>query len=81
MEPEEFDFGAALILLKQGIEVQRKGWNGPGQYLVLIHAGNAMYHGYNMQDCIGLKTAQNVMQPGWVPSQSDMLAEDWVRFE
>jgi hypothetical protein len=36
-----------------------------------------MYQGYDMQDCIGMKTADGVMQPGWLASQADMLADDW----
>jgi hypothetical protein len=27
-----------------------------------------------------LKTAQDKWQPGWVPSTSDLLAEDWMKF-
>lgn len=74
-------FGDAIEALKAGRRVARKGWNGKGMWLVLIRAGNAMHitrHGsFDMQDCIGMKTATNVMQPGWLASQADMLAEDW----
>lgn len=31
-----------------------------------------------MQDCIGMKTADNKMQPGWLASQIDILSEDWM---
>ena len=34
-----------------------------------------------MQDCIGMKTADDKMQPGWLASQADMLAEDWIVVE
>lgn len=34
--------------------------------------------GFPMQPCIGLRTASATMQPGWVPSQQDMLATDWM---
>ena len=71
------DFGKAIEELKAGSKVARKGWNGAGMYITLISAGNAMHQGYNMQDCIGMKTANNVMQPGWLASQPDMLSEDW----
>jgi hypothetical protein len=33
--------------------------------------------GFEMQPCIGMKTAQGTMQPGWLASQADMLASDW----
>ena len=72
-----FDFGSAIAALKEGWKVARKGWNGKNMYLTLIHAGNAVYRGYDMQDCIGIKTANNLMQPGWLASQIDILAEDW----
>ena len=75
---EGMDFGKAVRALKDGQKVARNGWNGKGMWLVLIPAGNAMYARFDMQDCIGMKTANNVMQPGWLASQTDMLAEDWV---
>ena len=71
------NFGDALHFLKQGKKVARAGWNGKGMWLVLIRPGNAMAHGFSMQPCIGMKTANGVMQPGWLCSQNDMLAEDW----
>ena len=71
------NFGDALKALKSGSKVQRTGWNGKGMWLTLIPAGNAMFKGFPMQDCIGMKTATNDMQPGWLASQTDMLAEDW----
>ena len=29
-------------------------------------------------DVLVLRTAQGTLQPGWLASQADMLAEDWV---
>ena len=71
------DFGDALRNLKAGTKVARKGWNGKGLYITLIPAGNAMHQGYDMQDCLGMKTVKNEMQPGWLASQTDLLANDW----
>lgn len=71
------NFGQAIELLKDGKKVARAGWNGKGMWLVLIRAGNAMYGDLDMQDCIGMKTADDAMQPGWLASQKDMLSEDW----
>ena len=34
-EKEEFDFGKAIQLLKEGKKLQRKGWNGKNQYIEL----------------------------------------------
>ncbi|OMF98192.1 DUF2829 domain-containing protein [Paenibacillus sp. FSL R7-0337] len=75
------DFGEAIKKLKAGDRVARAGWNGKGMWLVLIMPGNAMHTsrhgGFPMQPCIGMKTVTNDMQPGWLASQADMLAEDW----
>jgi hypothetical protein len=76
-QTDGMNFGLALEALKKHRKVARAGWNGKGQYVTLIPAGNAMFQGYDMQDCFGLKNAQNRMQPGWVPSIGDCLAEDW----
>lgn len=72
-----FNFSETLEFLKAGLKVAREGWNGKGMYITLIPAGNAMFQGYPMQNCLGMKTADNKMQPGWLASQADMLAEDW----
>jgi hypothetical protein len=74
---EKMSFGQALDLLKLGSKISRLGWNGKRMWLVLIPAGNAMHFGYDMQDCIGMKTANDEMQPGWLASQADMLSNDW----
>lgn len=79
---QHITFGAALERLKDGAKVARAGWNGKGMWLTLIHPGNAMYTkgggAYPMQPCIGMKTATGDMQPGWLASQADMLAADWI---
>lgn len=71
------NFGQAIEALKDGNKVSRAGWNGKCMWLCYIHPGNAMLHGFDMQPCIGMKTADSKMQPGWLASQADMLAEDW----
>ncbi len=75
-------YGDALEYLKGGKRITREGWNGKGMWLILIEAGNALHtsiHGqFPMQDCIGMKTANDLMQPGWLASQNDMLASDWI---
>ena len=38
---------------------------------------NAVY----VYDCLVLRTADKKLQPGWLASQSDMLAEDWMFVE
>ena len=72
------NFGQAIEAMENGSKVARSGWNGKGMWLCLIHPGNAMHLGFDMQPCIGMKTANGLMQPGWLASQTDMLAKDWV---
>ena len=73
-----FSFSEAIKYLKRGLKVARKGWNGKGMYIRLILPGNACCDHYPMQPCIGMKTVDCKMQPGWIASQADMLAEDWI---
>ena len=71
--------------MKRGMKVQRKGWNGKGQYIEL--AKNISYESSSgdIVNCdhmaIGNKAIAFVgtsgVQMGWLASQADMLAEDW----
>ncbi len=70
-------FGMAIEAMKDYRKVARQGWNGKGMWLMIIPVGNAACEGFPMQNCIGMKTVQDVMQPGWLASQADMLADDW----
>lgn len=79
------NFGKAIQLLKEGKRVQRKGWNGKGQYIELatcISYTNTNKEVINAEhDAIGNKAIAFVgtsgVQLGWLASQADMLAEDW----
>ena len=74
------DFGAALRALKRGKLVARQGWNGKGMHIRLetfVSQGQQL----EFEPCIVMWTAQKKRQPGWLASQADMLAEDWVIVE
>lgn len=83
------NFGKALENLKEGKKVARKGWNGKNQYIEL--ATNISYKNANEEiintkhEAIGNKAVAFVgtsgVQIGWLASQADMLAEDWVVVE
>ena len=83
------DFGEAIKLLKSGKKVARKGWNGKSQYIQLatgISYKSADSEIVNCEhDAIGNKAIAFVgtsgVQMGWLASQADMLAEDWVLVE
>lgn len=81
-----FSFGEAIKYLKRGMKVARQGWNGKKQYIELasnIGYVNATGEVVNCEhDAIGNKAIAFVgtsgVQMGWLASQADMLAEDWV---
>lgn len=77
------NFGEALEKLKQGKQVARKGWNGKNQYVFLIE-GALLTHclgpaivAVPCTDVLAIKTSSNVIQIGWLATQSDMLSDDW----
>ena len=90
VESKRFDFGNAIWLLKQGKKVAREGWNGKGMWLILQPAtpdvelrDGSVYKKAGLEKVtigahIDMFTAQGIMQPGWLASQTDMLAEDWL---
>jgi hypothetical protein len=87
-----FDFGKALEHLKQGKAIARKGWNGKGLFVYMVSGGT-----YKVQMDIvkPLADSNNCMtyEPyfaiwngrgtinTWVPSVSDLLAEDYIVIE
>lgn len=81
-----FNFGEAIKYLKRGFRVCRQGWNGKSQYVEL--ASNISYKSAKgdivncEHECIGNKAIAFVgtsgVQMGWLASQADMLAEDWM---
>lgn len=81
-----FSFGEAIKYMKRGMRVARKGWNGKKQYIQLatgISYKTADGEIVNCKhDAIGNKAIAFVgtsgVQMGWLASQADMLAEDWI---
>jgi hypothetical protein len=81
-----FSFGEAIKYLKRGFKVARKGWNGKKQYVELAtcisyknNDGDVVNIDHNN---IGNKALAFVgtsgVQMGWLASQADMLADDWI---
>lgn len=81
-----FDFGTAISYMKRGLKVKRAGWNGKNQYIEL--ASRISYVNPNDEivnpnhTAIGNNAIAFVgtsgVQLGWLASQADMLAEDWI---
>lgn len=80
------NFGKAIAVLKKGKKVAREGWNGKNQYIELatcISYKNATGEIVNCEhESIGNQAIAFVgtsgVQIGWLASQADMLAEDWI---
>ncbi len=91
------NFGQAIESLKAGGMVCRAGWNGKGMYLWLLpaafvpvewckepHLKQLAEENGGHLDCLGsirMKTADGKVLTGWLASQTDMLAEDWMILE
>lgn len=84
------NFGEALEAVKSGRKIKRAGWNGAGQFVIKAggyavsearpgsdYAKAGIVGEFTIQPHLDLKNAQGNMQPGWVPSQVDLFAEDW----
>lgn len=84
-------FSQALAHLKNGVKMQRTGWNGKGMYITYQKGyPDGIPINKNTSDATGLpegtickflpyimmKTADNCFVP-WLASQTDILAEDW----
>lgn len=67
------NFGEALVCLKDGLKMSREGWNGRGMWIRLQRpdVNSKMTLPY-----IYVKTVKDELVP-WLPSQTDILAEDW----
>lgn len=85
----QFDFGAAVSLLKAGKKVARAGWNGNGMYAFLIGVpGSSDYWTYTngkndnfpLLPFVAMNTADDKVVP-WLASQTGILAEDWMVVE
>lgn len=90
-----FDFGNALLYMKKGMKVARKGWNGRNMWVVYMpplfldkdvingrtkkHLGEGV--DLDSQGYLAMMNAQGKWQPGWLATQSDVLADDWMVVE
>lgn len=80
-----FSFGDAVKYVKCGLKVARKGWNGKNKYIQLAK-GISYVFGDEIVNCehdaIGNLAIAFVgtsgVQMGWLASQADMLADDWI---
>lgn len=90
----EMSFGMAIEAAKRGNKIARSGWNGKNMWLILVpgspsvkpvagtpYSKAGLVEETNICSHIDMYTAAGEMQPGWLASQSDMLADDWCIVE
>lgn len=80
------NFGEAIEMAKAGKQIRRSGWNGKNQYVELaknisyVNADgfviNAGHENIGSQAFAFVGTSG--VQIGWLASQADMLADDWM---
>lgn len=84
------NFGLAIEAVKKGLRVARAGWNGKDMYVFLATdiefttmADMSEFGDQDVwvSDLLVLRTAQKTIQPGWLATQSDILADDWYIVE
>ena len=82
----KMNFGEAIAYLKEGLPMARSGWNGKGIFIELQtpDENSKMTSPYIFIDTTGLQTNNHEAPKSrvpWLPSQTDMLAEDWLIVE
>lgn len=90
-ETTGMSFGLAIEAAKMGKRIARAGWNGKGMFLFL--ATDIEFHTKADLSCVSelegdltlpafvMKTADDHFCVGWLASQTDMLADDWMIVE
>ena len=81
-----FNFGEAIKYLKRGFRVKRQGWNGKNQYVELATCISYINADHNIINVNHRNIGNNALafvgtsgvQMGWLASQADMLADDWM---
>ncbi len=72
---ESCGIGWAVDQMRRGRSVTRRGWNGPGQFLMLHGVGPPGTDDMSLP-YIYITTVQGNRVP-WLASQTDILATDW----
>lgn len=74
-----WSFDMALRFLKNGKCIERAGWNGKGLWVRMIKGNvsiDSQVIGYRRTSFLEIKSINDTLTP-WVPSQTDLLANDW----
>lgn len=92
MNDHNLSFSFALVALKEGKRVARRGWNGRNMFLFLVPGSNFAVNREPLLSILGegtmvtyrphidMRDAEGKVVP-WLASQTDILAEDWFIVE
>jgi hypothetical protein len=77
------NFGKALEALKEGKKVARQGFNGKGMWIMRYTGIKLPWRGIGLVDLEPFYVIKNASKTfnTWVPSVSDLQAEDWFIVE
>jgi len=88
----QVSFGEAVDLMKAGNKCAREGWNGKGMFVIFVQGQKKVplspesayakvfpkRKAIDINGHFDMYTAQRQMQPGWLASQTDIAATDWM---
>lgn len=94
INPDGVSYGMAIDACRYcGKKIQRKNWNGEGQVVRYeetlvsedgkLHLSEENAPGASVSSCfvfhfVNRKTGETGVQVGWLASQADMAASDWI---
>lgn len=79
-------FSSALYHCLNGAKITREGWNGKNQYVMIGHNFSFKTHDGEIINANHDQAGSSALvfvgtsgtQVGWLASQADMLASDWM---
>lgn len=88
-QTDGMNFGLAIEAAKMGKKIARRGWNGKDQYVELginleyysVFGICSEAHHKDIGSAALVFVGTRGRQVGWLASQSDMLADDWMIVE
>lgn len=79
---KNLSFSSALVAAKAGLTIRREGWNGAGLNVRLHRPRPGRDEATTVPLLVILNPSTHPTAPNlrasWVPSQTDLLAEDWL---
>lgn len=86
VETDGLGFDFAILAMKAGKRVMRLSWKGLRWVSLVKNEESLFWHTqgsetFAMYVHFCIMVGDNTVRPGWTPSQTDMIATDWVVYE